>query len=197
MPGLAAFFATPAGAAVLSGAFGLAGSVFGGGQDEVTPQQLPSQWPDLTYGMGRFLSNQFNSSSGEPTLYGVTPFPGQLSPNVNQTILPNVYGNWQPWNAGNMYMADILANKNPVGTEDPRLANMMKWGGTGGPGNNAMSLAMQYGAPSQAGQYVANLAQFGAGSQGMANLMQPFLSGQGGVNYRPPPIPTRQITRNA
>lgn len=153
-------------------------------------------FPDLNFAMGRFLSNQFDSSSGEPVPYGVAPYPGQLSPQQNPN-LQKAYANWQPWNAGNMYMADILANKNPVGTPDPRLANMMAYGGTGGVGNNMMSLAAQYGAPSQAGQAVSSMAQFGAPSQAIANLMMPFLTGQGGPRYAPPPIPGRQVTRNA
>jgi hypothetical protein len=175
-----------------------AGGVVGAtqGQDQVQPQPLPPMFPNLNYAMGRWLSNQFNSSSGEPVPYGLAPYPGQLSPNINQTILPNVYGNWAPWMSGSQYMADTLWNKNPVGKEDPRLANIMRWGGTGGPGNNAMSLAMQFGAPSQAGQYVANLAQFGAPSQGMANMMGGFLN-RTNPAYAPPPIPNRQVTRKA
>ena len=172
------------------------GAVFGGGQDEVNPQPTQPMFPDLNYAMGRYLSNQFNSSSGQPVPYGVAPYPGQLSPNINSTILPNVYNNWQPYNAGNVAAMQWLANPG-IGQQDPRLAQMQQWGGTGGPGNNAMSLAMQYGAPSAAGQYVGNTAQYGVNNQSMANLLQPFLSGQGGPRYLPAPIQQRQVTRNA
>jgi len=180
---------------LIGGALGLTGSLLGG-QDQVNPEPLPPMFPDLNFAMGRFLSNQFDSSSGEPVPYGVAPYPGQLSPDINQTRLPEVYGNWQPWNAGNSAMAQFVANPG-IGQQDPRLANMMQYGGTGGVGNQMMSLAAQYGAPSQAGQAVSSTAQFGAPSQSMANLLNPFLTGQGGPGYRPPPIPTRQVGRNA
>jgi len=47
---------------------------------------------------------------------------------------------------------------------------MMRYGGTGGPGNQAMLLPMQYGAPSQAGHYAANMAQFGTSSEGAGRI---------------------------
>ena len=132
-----------------------------------------------------------------------------LFPSLSQTRLPEVFGNWQPWDSGTQYMADYLYNRNPAGTPDPNLANMVQWGGTGGPGNQAMSQAMQYGAPSQAGQYAANMAQFGVPSEGagrpLADLaygkptgaaahLLPFLRQQRNP-YIPAPIPRRDVRR--
>ena len=70
-----------------------------------------------------------------------------------------------------------------------------------------MSLAMQYGAPSQAGQYASNMAQFGVSSEGagrpLADLaygrptgaaahLMPFLNQQRNP-YIPAPIPQRDV----
>lgn len=179
---------------LIAGGLGLAGGVLGG-QEEVSPQPTPPMFPGVHDAMARWLSNQFDSSGGEPVPYGIAPFPGQLSPNINNTRLPEVAANWAPWNAGNSAMASWLANPG-IGQQDPRLAQMQQWGGTGGPGHNAMSLAMQFGSPSQAGQYVANTAQFGVNNQAMGNLMNRFLNPQGPA-YAAPPIPSRQVTRRA
>lgn len=111
-----------------------------------------------------------NYGSSYPTLNGITPYGGQINPDINQTILPNVYGSWAPWMAGESWQATQLAKNpavsSPMSYTDPNVKSMIQWGGTGGPGNKAMSLMMQYGAPSQAGQYMANMAQSGISSTG-------------------------------
>lgn len=93
-------------------------------------------------------------------------------------------------------MADYLYNNNPLGQQDPRLAQAMQQGGFGGPGHQGMNLMQQFGAPSQAGQYMGNMAQFGVPSQSMGNLMMPFIQGQR-TPYQPPPIRRREVQRNA
>jgi hypothetical protein len=169
----------------------------------ILPGLLPALYPGLQSGWGQFLTSNVGK--------GVPGYTGSLSPNVSDTVLPKVSSSWQPWDAGTSYLADLLGNnKLGIGKTDPNLANTMQWGGTGGVGNNAMSMMMQYGTPSQAGQYLANMAQFGASSPGIANLLSnqaqgfpvgaaqyliPFLMDQGGGNrYQAPMIPNRQLT---
>lgn len=209
---------------------GVLGSILGQ-DEEVTPQPLPPLFPEGQQALADWLfSGFFQKPGGGFDLYklktALSPEAAQtamgeipglnigpsgdidgmpLFPSLSGTRLPEVFNNWQPWDSGTMYMADYLYNKNPVGTPDPGLQSMMQWGGTGGPGNQAMSLAMQYGAPSQAGQYVANMAQFGVSSEGAgrpladlaygrptgaAQYLTPFLNQQRN-NYIPAPIPQR------
>lgn len=134
------------------------------------------------------VNNTINQGAGGyDTFVGLPGYQGQLNPDPQQTILPNVYANWQPWNQGTGYISNWLAGPqagrmNPdfqtamgnmaqyggIGGYPTQLMhNMAQFGGTGGPGNYGMSYAMQYGAPSQAGQNVAQMAQHGvAGTWG-------------------------------
>ena len=215
---------------------GFLGSIFGQDK-EVTPKSLPPLFPEGQQALADWLfSGFFQKPGGGFDLYKlptpISPEAGQaaqreipglnlgqggagtmdimgmpLFPSIGGTRLPEVFANWQPWDAGTQYMADYLYNKNPVGTPDPDLAKMVQWGGTGGPGNQAMSLAMQYGAPSQAGQYASNMAQFGVSSEGAGRPLQdlaygrptaaaahlmPFLNQQRNP-YIPAPIPQRDV----
>ena len=194
---------------LLPAILGIGSGFLGGGQQ--SPESLPTQFPSLTSDFMDWLSSQiyqkpeggndmmgfqaFQGLNGGAQGYGSAQGPGtdiigQMSPDINSTILPNVYGNWQPWDAGTQYIADFLYNKNPVGQEDPRANQVMTWGGFGGPGHSGMVSALQYGAPSEAGQYLSNLAQFGVTSQPMADFMRAATSG--GLNpYRRVPVPPR------
>ncbi len=142
----------------------------------ILPGKQTPLYPDLQSGWGSFLQSMLGK--------GATPYGGALSPDTSQTMLPNVWNNWQPWNAGTSYIADTLGNnKLGIGQPNPILQNMMQYGGAGGPGNNAMNNAMLFGAPSQAGQYASNLAQFGVSGQragmGLANQTDYGISGEG------------------
>lgn len=131
-----------------------------------------------------------------------------LSPNIGQTLLPNVWGNWQPWDAGTMFMANYLAQG------DPRMQRTLQYGGAGNVGLGGLSSALQFGAPSQAGQFASNMAQFGVASPGsgdyLSNIAQfgaptasspasqlllPIAKGQAGPRYRAPSIPQRTVSR--
>lgn len=202
---------------------GAVGGLFGGRGQEINPQPLPPLFPQGQQAFGDWLFSGFFQKPGGgfdlfrlqnpisipggqqmmqdiPGLqmsnlgnrFDIQGFP--LFPSMSQTRLPEVFGNWQPWDAGTQYLADYLYNKNPIGTPDPRLAQAMQWGGFGGPGHQSMNLLREYGAPSQAGQYVANMAQFGVPSEGIGNLMMPFARGQR-TTYAPPPISTARRRR--
>lgn len=142
------------------------------------------------------MGNQaFQGIGGGPQGYGSSQGPGtdiigQMSPDVNNTILPNVWSNWQPWDSGTQYIADAIYNKMPLGQDDPRTTQLMTQGGFGGPGHTGMQTALQYGVPSEGGRYMANLAQFGVTSTPMADFMKTAM--QGGLNqYRKAPVPMR------
>lgn len=201
-------------AQLLPAILGLGSGLLGGGDQNATedglPVQLDTQFPSLT---GDFIdwlgSNLYRTDNGTFGAWGNEAFPGpertpysgsaqgpgvdtigQLTPDINSTILPQVYASWQPWDAGTQYLADQLYNKNQLGTEDPRTKQMMQFGGFGGPGHSGLSTALQYGVPSEAGRYLANLAQFGVTSQPMADFMRAATSG--GLNpYRKVPVPPR------
>lgn len=181
---------------------------------EITPQQVPPLFgEEFKNRFGSWLFNKFFASEdwGENMAY-----PGQLTPNYPDTMMSRVTGGWQPWDAGTMYLANMLGAPERgipgmlgMGQQDPRLTQLQRWGGPQGPGTDAMSLMMQYGAPSQAGQYTANMAQFGISSEGagrpLANMaygvpteaaryLLPFLEAP---TYRAPTIPQRTVGRRA
>lgn len=147
---------------------------------------------------------------------GVPFYGGQLSPDLEGTMLPNVWRSWKPEGGpGQAYIQSLLTQ----GAFDPSKPNpvleqLKTTGGTGGPGSQAIHQAMLYGAPSQAGQYVGNLAQFGVSSEGSgrpladlaygkltgpAAFLAPFLTGQTSTmgSYSAPPIPQRDLVRRA
>ncbi len=159
------------------------------GETVTTPVQ--PIWPWMQDPMGDLLFSAFYKKPTNAEGYsgwgisGLTPYPGQLNPDIGQTRLPDVWNNWQPWDAGTQFLANYLTNGwmadqnvgnkfnnifqygGPGGRATDLMNNMSQWGGTGGPGNNAMSLLMQYGAPSEAGRPIANMAQYGvSGSWG-------------------------------
>lgn len=141
---------------------------------------------------------------GTQDILGMPLFPG-----MNPT-LQNTFSSWQPWDAGTMFLANYLTrNQGQQGQPNPTLAGLQQWGGTGGPGHQAMSNLMQFGAPSAAGQGAANLNQFGVSSAasgqplvdlaygaptGAAQYMIPFLT-QTANRYRAPNVPQRQVQR--
>jgi len=190
-----------------------AGGLFGGNEPvngNGLPTALPPTFPDYQQGFGDYLFNRmYTKPDGGVEFYGHQAFPGAqgqqgegnqegpgvgvigpLSPDINSTILPNVYQNWQPWDGGTQWIADTLYNKMNIGQDDPRSNQLMTQGGFGGPGHQGMATALQYGTPSEAGRYLANLAQFGVTSQPMGDFMKQAM--QGGLNqYRKAPVPQR------
>lgn len=154
-------------------------------------------------GVGFYGASQYNPAA----LFQ----PETLYPDINQTRLPEVFQNWQPWDAGTQWLAQALS-ENWLGVGQP--SNLSKqaweWGGMGGPGHKATVSQMQYGAPSsEAGQYAANMAQFGVPSAGAGQPLVDMAYGSRSPNagileafmnaptYKSPPIPRREVTRNA
>lgn len=144
---------------------------------------------------------------------------------VNQN-LQNTWGNYQAGSQGNNFLAQMLRRSGPDpgiagrlntvadqgtmgGDPGAMLMAMARGGGAGQRGMPAMSAALQFGAPSQVGQFVANQAQFGVGSEAagrpLANraygqqtaaqaFLQPFLQ-RGAQGYRAPQIQRRTPTQ--
>lgn len=182
--------------------------------DLIKPVATEPIWPWMQEPFGDWLFGGFHKDpeTGHYSFSGVDAYQGQLSPDIGQTRLPEVWNSWQPMDAGTMNLGDYVVNNGGgIGRNSPITNQLMQWGGTGGVGNNAMSLMMQYGTPSQAGQFVNNMAQQGMSSQGAggnlaalaagqpvgaAQYLLPFLTGQQGRNsYQAPMIQPRQLQR--
>ena len=115
-------------------------------------------FPQLQQGFGQFLQSMVGQ--------GATPYGGPLSPNLNSTILPNVYNSWQPWDSGMGYISNSLYGgssplANPGGYVAPTLQTLMAQGTPGGPGGDAMSSLLAYGVPGEGGSFAKNMAQYG------------------------------------
>lgn len=161
-------------------------------------QIMQQQVPGLQFGGVGGLGTQ--------DIQGMPLFPG-MNPTLQST-----FSNWQPWDAGTMFLANMLTrNTQQQQQGNPMLRQLQQWGGTGGPGHQAMSSLMQFGAPSAAGQGAANLNQFGVSSQGSgrplvdlaygspsgaAQYMIPFLT-QTASKYKAPSVPQRETKRKA
>jgi hypothetical protein len=186
------------------------GSMFGSSvaPSAVAPivgQQSQSNFLTALFGQGL----QPNTANGGMKFSGLPGYPGQLSPDTSQTMLPSVWNNWQPWNGGLSTLATSVNNYGKYGAVDPGLQQLMQWGGANNPGTQGMSNMMQFGAPSKAGDYAANLAQYGVSAQGAgqpllnlangvtntgpASFLAPFLTGHGGPGYVTPSIPSFRV----
>ena len=185
--------------------------------EEIPQKKVDPIWPWMQEPFGDWL---FSSFKQDPTTghWGFAPsddYQGQLTPNLDATRLSDVYKSWQPYDAGTSYLLDYFTNnRGGIGTNSPLSQQMTQWGGTGGPGNQAMSNMMQFGTPSEAGRGMANLSQFGFSSpqaggpmaalangqmNGPAAFLAPFLmkGGGGGNSYQAPLITPRQVERRA
>lgn len=112
------------------------------------------------------------------------------------------------------YPTDLMSSMSQFGGGSApltqRMANVADYGVTraGAPGGGGMSMALQYGAPSQAGQYASNMAQFGVsgaagqpmhqramgGPTAAMSYLQPFLNMMPQPQMQPQ-IQTRQLGR--
>lgn len=180
----------------------------------IDPVATPAIWPWMQEPFGDWLFTGFKKEdNGHYSMAPLPSYQGPLTADPNQTRMPDVAGAWQPYDAGTSFLLDYFANnRGGIGQQDPRSTQMMKWGGTGGIGNNYMNLMAQYGTPSQVGQPLqsmiqtgsaggsgANLANFASGNPvGPAAFLAPFLTGQQRPNsYQAPPIVGRQVQRRA
>jgi hypothetical protein len=157
----------------------------------VNPVPTDPIWPLGQELFGRFLFGRFPTDNGvavPPYMWGSEQFPGvgssqgtiegpspaqigALSPDINSTILPNVYNSWQPMDAGTMYLANFLyGGGNPLGTPDPGLQSQIA-GLLGGPGSEAMKNAAAWGVPNANVPYMNNMAQYGIASPGSGNYL--------------------------
>lgn len=142
---------------------------------ELAPIVAPSVSPEIQSSFLSWLKDYVGK--------GNTAYPGQLTTNLEDTILPSVWNAYlaqgnqgtdylskflQGGGAGSQSLLDLLTQTQsqggPMGQATSLLNNMTQWGGTGGVGNQAMSYLMQFGAPSSVGDYVANMTQYGTAS---------------------------------
>jgi hypothetical protein len=171
------------------------GNASGGGPGSVSgnwftgkqfnPNVAPYHVPGLLEEWAPLLQQYLMGPEG---LKGVPAYGGQLSPDINETILPEVFKQWTPnGGAGQDYLTKLMQGggfQTPAGLQsglDVMLANgglggrptqgindMMTYGGVPGAGLDAMKNLMMYGVASEAGRPMANLAQFGVtGPAGM------------------------------
>ena len=148
-----------------------------------------NQW---NFGNWLFSSQMPTSPySGYPALTGLPGYPGQLTPNLSNTILPSVWGSWSGTDPGQQALMSLLGQGMPQSLSDPLNAAlstggsgypstlmrlMAQYGGAGAPANN-MSYIMQYGAPTNAvGKPMQQVAQTG-GTGAWGNMLQAYALG--------------------
>lgn len=160
-------------------------------QERIDPQQVPLQTPwALPVLMDWIFSGFRQKPDGGWELGNLPQFPGQLSPDLQQTLLPQVWDAWQKsQNSPAMqFLNNFLTGGGVPKMEMPKevtegFQNVLKTGGVGGaptqamqdiaqwggvPGGNleAIKAMLQYGAPANpVGQYMSNIAQFGIPSE--------------------------------
>jgi len=168
------------------------------GQKQIDPKQVPLQTEWALPVLMDWIFSGFNKKpDGGFDLAPLPQYPGQLSPEQSQTVLPDVAAMWHygAGAPGMQYLQDFVGNQQ--GTKLPenfttRLESTMNIGGIGGkptdmmydianyggvagPNLEAIKNMMAFGAPSQAGQFMSNAAQFGIPSEGgriLANRAQ-------------------------
>lgn len=205
--------------------------------EEIKPVTSPHLDPAMTNAFTGWLRGMLaGTGDGGFSLGGAqmyNPY-SQDAINASERRVPinqNLQSSWDAWspngNAGNNWLTQYLsggsgpdagisgrlqqqANSGNLGG-DPgaMLMAMSQYGGAGQRGLPAMGAALEYGAPSQAGQYVASQAQFGVSSEGAgrplanraygqptaaASYLAPFIQRMGG-GYKAPTIQRRTPTQ--
>lgn len=175
---------------------GVIQDIFGGNNSTVVTSPILGQTSQQN-----IFSGLINPTVNGGVLQGASGYPNPLSPNINNTMLPGVFGSYSPTTQGTDWTSQMLSGgafnsgQSPFSTPQSNmqqyggiggypldlLHGMAQFGGTGGPGNYGMSNLMQFGAAGQAGQPLNNMAQSGvSGSWG-----QPLMAatqGLGAVN---------------
>jgi hypothetical protein len=141
---------------------------------EIQPYPLTPIWPQTQQSFGDWLFGWIGK--------GMESYPEQLNTDLSKTMLPQVWGAWQPSNSGMSYLQNMLTAPAQqggvgIGQASPYSSMLMNRGGTGGVGNQMMQQMAQYGAPSQAGAYVGNQAQYGVTSKALGDLLAPYAQG--------------------
>lgn len=123
---------------------GIGAALAGGGNGgQINPLAAQPTWPALQSSFGDWLQSYFTSDN---KLKGATPYPGQLRPELSQTLLPGVWNQYAQGNPGQAALQGILSGLN-IGQYSPLTQQMMRTGGTGGLGNQAMLQFLQQKAP--------------------------------------------------
>ena len=173
---------------------GLFDVLFGGQVNPYTPTPLVSKDTQAQFLQALFAQGM-NPQGG---FAGMPGYPNPINADRSNTILPNVFNSWQPWNAGTQYIAGQLptlgqpspysqqaqANLNEYGGiggwPTQLLHSQAQFGGTGGPGHLAMQDIARSGGSGQWGQQLAASA---GGYSPASQYLMPFLTG-GSAPYR-------------
>lgn len=152
---------------------------------EILPQATPYHVPFALEPFADWMMSPFtfNEEAGTWEMRGAPGYPGQLSPDINQTRLPEVWNSWQPWDGGMQHIAGMLGKMGPTqqnqqyqnnvmqyggpgGYPTQMMSNMIQFGGTGGKGHLLMDNLTKYGVTNkEVGQPVSNIMQFGVASE--------------------------------
>lgn len=127
---------------------------------------------------------------------GMPGYPGRLSADPANTILPYIQSLITQPTGGEDFMSSLLAGggvKNPMEGFMPgildrggpqsaatdRMNTMADWGGTGGPGHKALGEILAYGRPSgPGGDFMSNMANYGVASMGSGGPLHALATGQ-------------------
>lgn len=95
---------------------------------------------------------------------GLPAYAADLFPNLATTMLPKVWGQWQPQmsDPGTLGLMSLLSQGSQGMPDELKthFNNMMQYGGVGRPGE-MMSLAQQYGGSGEPAKYMSNVMQYG------------------------------------
>lgn len=144
----------------------------------VYPKPVTPTWPSLQKAYGDWLFKELGM--------GLPQYPGQINTDLSKTMLPSVWGGWNPGGMPGQAQSfqNIYSQGGMSGYPLQLMHNMAQFGGTGGPGNYGMSNLMQFGAAGQAGAPLQQLA-FGRPNPAMSYLAPFLMHGA----YKTPTIP--------
>ena len=141
-----------------------------GGSKEVSPVAADPMFPNVQKSFGEWLASQFTKDEAGTTtgVKGATPYPGDVNFDISKTILPQVWGNWSPNNAGTDAISGMLPSLSQPNQQVQSMINsILAQGGTGGPITDNMNRMASTGYGTGAGsQALANIQQFGSPSPG-------------------------------
>lgn len=212
-----------AGSAIVSALGGIFGRNKNDPKNQIQPQVIPPMFPGAGDSFINWLMSGFQQKDdGGWQLNNLPSYPGQLNVDPGQTMLPAIweqYGQGNPglWGPGSLseltargvqnpyagIMDQIYRWGAPAGNPLTNIESMISYGGTGGPGHQALVQTLAHGRPynSPGSEWMQNLAQYGIASQqsGMPMHLMAYGQPSPASNFLAPfaTVPTYQSPRVA
>ena len=157
---------------------GILQDLFGGSTSTTTNLPIVGGGTQNQFFQALFGTGIGSNDQGYGVLQGLPGYGGPLSYDINQTLLPGVYGAYSPTTAGTNYATGMLGGGFGIGSSPFAGAQSyyQQFGGQGVPTQN-MSLMSQYGGYGAPASTMSDISQFGGPGGAPTTAMGQLMSG--------------------